>query len=366
MARNFGSLAVLDTLRAIDKDNIMDYGMDNLYADMSDLLEAHNVITADILNDFAETSTDEVDRYGGTLGKLGFQELDETGIASAQKTGVTGVDIGFPLRRFGRATQWTSLYWKTHSPADFAKEITQMLLDDVTNIENQLRRALFKSTNNLTYVDRLASKKTLPLRALLNADSAPIPPDRYGNTFDASTHTHYLATASLTASNVDSLIDTIVEHGVDAGESLNIYINRADEAAFAALSGFLYFERETIERGGGFTGDMLTTGNRQDLVPDNVAIGMWDGTATVWLKPWVPANYILASLVGGEGTKALRRRVPPWAGGGDLNLDYEHEHSPFTARQWERFLGVSVFTRHKAAVLYTGGGTYTIPTIAAP
>lgn len=363
MARNFGTLSLVDTLRVIDNANINDYGLDNLYANLNLLLQAHNLITADVLGEFGESTTDKIRRYGNTVGLGGFQELDEWGIADAQKTSIAGTDVGFPLRRFGRATQWTQLYFEQKTPADFIKETTQTLIDDVVNIQSQLRRALFTSTNNLTYVDRLDDRTTVPVRALLNADGASIPPDRYGNTFNGATHTHYLATASLTAANVDALLDTLIEHNIDAGDRIFIYINRANEAAFAALSGFLYYERATIQRGGGYTGNILTQGDRSDTTPDDVAIGMWDGFAEVWLKPWIPTNYILAFVRSATGVLTVRT---PRFTDGSLRLVYDHNHHPLTANMYQRMMGVGVWQRHKAAILQTNNGTYQIPTISYP
>ncbi len=365
MARNYGSLSIVDTLRSITGSTIVEYGVDRLYENIRILLDAHNNMTQDILSTFASRSKMKQARYGGgTVGVLGFQELSETGIPRPQKTAVTGVDVGFPLRRFGRATQWTHLYWKQKTPADFIKETVNVLLDDVNNIEAQLRRALFYSVNNLSYVDRFDNLVTLPIRAGLNADGAPIPPDRFGNTFNGATHTHYLATASLTAPNVDALVDTLVEHDIEGGEEVIIYINRGNEAAFTALSGFRYYSQELLQPGGGSTASVQLGGTRDNYAVDDVEIGRWDGFVRVFLKPWVPVGYILAFVTGGTN-EVLHWREPLW-GSGDLDLMYEHEHHPFTAQAWERYMGISVWTRHKVAVLFTGGGTYTNPAISFP
>lgn len=362
MARNFGTLQLADTLRQIDNANIMEYGLDNLYANVQILLQAHNAIMDDVMN-FVETTDDRVRRYGTHAPNRGFQELDEYGAADVQKTAVSGVDVGFPLRKFGRGTGWTREYWEAKTPADFIKEMNTVLQDDVLNIQAQARRALFTSTNNLSYIDRFDTGTTLPVRALLNADGAAIPPDQWGNEFNGATHQHYLGTASLTAANVDATIDTVVEHGVMPGESIRIFINRGNEAAFTALTGFQYYERERITRGGGYTGDILEGGVRNDLKPDDVAIGLWDGYAEVWLKPWVPLNYVLVFLAGGEEGVLVRRR-PIYRPAGMLRPVYEHNHHPLTAKEWERKIGFGVWQRHKAAILYIGNATYQNPTIS--
>lgn len=364
MARNFGTLSIVDTLRVIDDANIMEYGLDRLYDNMNLLLQAHNEITTDIMG-FVTRTTDKVRRYGTNLAINDFQEVDEWGGADAQKAGVSGVDVGFPLRRFVRATQWTSTYWEVKTPADFIQQMASLFLGDVINIQRALRRAIFTSTNNLAYIDRFDDLTTLPIRAFLNADGAFIPPDRFGNTFDPATHTHYLATAALTAANVDSLISTLVEHDLEQGENIFIYINKGNEAAFTALAGFQYYEQERVTRGGGYTGDLMEGGTRNDKAVDDVAIGLWDGWVEVWLKPWVPLNYLFAfatgSIIGGG---PLIMRQPKFRPAGNLRLMYEHEHHPLTAREWERKFGIGVWGRHKGAAMYTAGGAYVIPTIS--
>lgn len=366
MARNYGSLSIVDTLRSITGATIIEYGIDNLYANMTKLLDAHNLMTADILGTFASRTKDKQRRYGGSaLGVGGFQELSETGIPRPQKTAVTGVDVGFPLRRFGRATQWTALYWKTKTPADFIKEMQAVLFDDVYNIEAQLRRALFWSANNLSYIDRFDNKVTLPVRAMLNADGADIPADRFGNAFNGATHNHYLATASLTAANVDALVNTLIEHDLGPGERVLIYINRNDQTSFGALTGFKEYPQTLLQPGGGSTATVQLGGTHDDYAIDDVAIGRWDGFVEVWLKPWVPAGYILAFVTGSDTDEILQWREP-WWGSGDLELFYEHEHSPMTANAWERYMGIGVYVRHKGAVLYTGGASYVNPTITFP
>jgi hypothetical protein len=89
------------------------------------------------------------------------------------------------------------------------------------------------------------------------------------------------------------------------------------------------------------------------------AIGIFD-TAEVHVKPWVPANYILARLVS---RPVLAARSRTGNGLGALELVADFEQYPLRSRMWRRDLGFGVQDRVAAAVLYIGGTSYVSPTI---
>lgn len=363
---NYGTLGLIDTLRTIDNANIFEYGEDRLYAHVRDLLVAHNAMTQDMLTNLVERTSDKIRRFGaGTVGGE-MIEVDEYGVVDVQKTSVTGHDVGFPLRAYQYAIGWTRRYFEVKTVADIAKEFVAAQTADVRGIKRQLLRALFTPTNNLTYIDRLDNSVTLPIRALQNADSTAIPADQYGNTFDGSTHTHYLARAggSLAASDITSLIDTLVEHGLSGGQQVILYINKAQEAAVEALSLFSPFQAPLIDPGPGSTANVVDGGRKLNpYTLDDRPIGVWDGYVMVWTKPWIPASYLLAFVTGG-GDRVLAMRTRPVQGYGDFRIVFDNEHFPLRAQHFEREFGVSVWNRTGAAVLYSGGTSYVAPTIA--
>jgi hypothetical protein len=230
---------------------------------------------------------------------------------------------------------------------------------DTAQVRASLSRALFTPTNNLTYKDRLVDGVTLPLRALLNADGAAIPDDEFGNTFNGATHTHYLATASLIAANIESAVTTVVEHGVTG--RMVIYINRAQETAVSGFANFDPYMLPMVRPGGGSTADVTDT----DIEPFdlyNRAIGVWNGAIEVWVKPWVPASYIVVADIDPGRRILARRRREGNAALDALQIVADDEKYPLRAQTMEREFGVSVWAREKAAVLYTGGGSYVTPT----
>src|SRR5205085_2899415 len=130
---------------------------------------------------------------------------------------------------------WTRLFFQNATGAELAAQVEAMMDADVKNMHRQLKLAMFTPTNS-TFEDRRVDHVNLPMKALVNADGAPIPIAPDGTTFNAATHTHYLATAALAASDVTSLVNTVIEHFLSG--AIQVLINPASEVAIRALAGF--------------------------------------------------------------------------------------------------------------------------------
>lgn len=367
MTIRYGTLQLLDTLQSQDTANVMEYGEDRLYEHIRDLLDAYNAATNDVLGMFVERTTTRVARFGADSLEGDMVEVDEWGAADVQKAPqLTGYDIGWPLRPYQYAVGWTRKYFELKSPSDVARDLVNAQTADTKNLKRQALRALFRATN-YNFTDRGVDSITLPVKALINADSTDIPMDEFGTTFDGSTHTHLVGRAggALAAADITALVTNVAEHGVGGGQ-VNLYINSANEAAVRAFSSnFDGFQAPLISPGPGSTADVVDGGRTYDPYQINdKMIGIWDGYVRVWVKPWVPANYIIALLVGGPGGEVLRMRTRPIAGYGTYRLIADHEHYPLRAQHFEREFGVGVWNRFAAAILYTASGTYTAPTIA--
>lgn len=363
MAKNYGTLQLLDELATIDNANVLTYGEDRLYEHIADLLRAHNDMTQDIFGLLVGQTKDNVRRFGADVVSGEMVEVDEFGAADVQKTQVAGYDIGFPLREYQYAIGWTRKYFETHTPADIAKEFIAAKTADVRNLKRRALMALFRATN-YNFIDRLTNSQTLPVKALQNADSTTIPVDPFGNTFNGATHTHLVGSAAVTAANITALVNNIVEHGVQGGV-VRLFINRAQEPTVRGFtSNFTALQPPSLERGPGSTATFISGDPRDTpyLIDDRL-IGIWDGFVEVWVKPWVPTNYYLAILVGGANDDVLQLRTRNIAGYGNYRMVYEHEHYPLRAQHFEREFGVGVWNRLGAAILYGGGGSYVQPTI---
>jgi hypothetical protein len=352
----YGSLSTLDLLRA-SYQSVAQFGEDRAWQAIEATLAAHNKILATVREDLMETTTDRLRRYGAPS-QMKMDEIDEYGTPDAQKM-PPGQPIGFPLRKYGIAIQWTRTYFTRMKAAELAAQVTGAMDADVYNLTRALKRAVFYPTN-YTFDDRLVDhlqQITLPVKALVNADSQPLPVGPNGEFFDPTTHTHYLGvTTGGTLVNADlaTLLSTVIEHY--ASGQAYIYINQAQEAAVRAFADFtpvfdprLIVAITTTTAAGPL--DMIQVYNRK--------IGIFRG-AEVWVKPWIPASYVFAFVKGQP--KPLVYRVDPDLAS-DLTLSYEDEAHPLRARIWERNFGVGVWNRTNGACMYVGATTYTQPTI---
>ena len=354
----YGTHSILSSLRAFDAQNVLTYGEDKLFEDFRRALNAHNRMVEDMVAPLVEVTDDRVRRYGTEMRQF-MIEADEYTRADAQKIAPAGVDIGFPLRVYQASLQWTRKYLQVATVGEVADRYVAVERADAAQVRAVVQRALFTPTNNLTYKDRMIDGITLPLRALLNADSAAIPDNEFGVTFDGATHNHYLGTASLVAADITSAVNTVVEHGITG--TLRIYINRAQEAAVTAMANFDAYQQPMISPGGGSTAD-VTGQNIQPFSIYDRAIGVWDGAIEVWVKPWIPASYILVIDIDPAYRVLARRHREGQPGLDALQIVAEDEKYPLRAQTMEREFGVSVWTRHKAAILYAGNATYAAPT----
>jgi hypothetical protein len=354
----YGTLSVLDTLAATQQ-SVVDYGEDRAWDQINVLLAVHNQQMQDMLGDLIERTTDRQRRYGTTASKT-MQELDEFGRPQPQKV-TAGATLGFPLRLYGDALQWTRKFLQTGgSAAQMAAEIRSMLDSDRRLTMYELKRALFTPTN-YTFADRLIDGVDLSVKALINADSSTVPLGPNGETFDGATHTHYLYTAStsLAAADVSGLQTTVRQHS--AMGTVDLYINSAQETAMRGLTGFVAHIYGYISRGGGATADVTN----QALSPNNPgdrSIGFF-GESEVFVKPWVASGYVLA-INNGTPDRPLILRTRP--GAGELQLVSEFANHPLQARSYEREFGIGVYNRVAAAVLFIdagGAGAYTAPTL---
>lgn len=355
----FGTLTTLDQFQG-NVTTIAQFGEDQLREHVDRSLAIYNASLAEAIADFAIVTGERQVPYG--LGDdMEMQELDQMGSPDVQKTAPAGV-LGLPLRFFGIAVQWNRHYQLNTSVGEMLSRLDAAASADVRNVTRQIRRALFRPTNTIGYHDILQSRITYDLRALLNADGQGIPIGPNAESFNGATHTHYHAQATLTEAGAAAALDTVLEHGVSGG--MAIYINRAQEAAFRGFAGFTPYVDARINP----SANTQTANVALDVTnPNDRAIGIFNG-AEVSTKPWVPVNYQIAFDRGAVNDKALGVRTRSGALGGDayaggFGIIFEDDDHPLRAQALGREFGVGVVGRHKAAINYSGAGTYAAPVI---
>lgn len=352
MALKTGTLSIADLL-ANRFQSVAAFGESTVAEVLQRDLENHNAIMRDIMTPFADMTTDR-QRIQGTSQSGEMIEADEFSRGPTQKD-LPGQTVGFPLKRYQYAVGWTRDYLRRRTPADIAVSQITAERAHIRQVIAQMKRAIFNPTN-YTHRDMLVDNIDFPVKALVNADGAGIADGPNGEQFDGTTHTHYLGSATLTTAAVDAALATLVEHG--HGQNVIIHINKANEAAFRALTGFVAFVDPSL------TPPITGTVPDQTLDItrlDNRQIGRYNG-ATVWVKPWMVANYLWAAALGSALKPFAFREQEDTAMRG-LYLAGEIDAFPLRTQYLHAEFGIGVWNRTNGVVLKFDNATYTAPTI---
>lgn len=343
----------ISSLIAVENLSIIDYGLERINDTLQADRAAHNALVDGMLADLAERTTQRGLVYGASAqGEM--VELDEYGRAPTQR-GAPGAPLDIPMKKYGYAIGWTYQYFLTKTPADIARAQLAAQAADLVQVQTDIKRALFGATN-YSVRDRLVDNYTLNVKRLVNADSQPIPNGPNAEVYDGASHTHYDASATLTTTALDNLINDVVEHGHGAG--VRLYINKGNETAVRALTGFY-----PVQPGNIVPADNVAraVGELDTTRLDNRRIGVY-GAADVWVKPWVPLNYYFA-FSAADARKPLAFREPVNAALRGLRTVATLETHPMYSDNMEHWFGVGVRTRTNGAILFVdAGGVYVTPT----
>jgi hypothetical protein len=357
---NYGTMMIADLL-AQTSGTVAQIDRQMIWETFRRSLAAHNTQMMDMVSTFCDPTTDRLIGTGG-IQAGDFEEMDELETPRPQKV-APGENLGIPMRNYAFGQQWTNLYLMEASPADLAGQFLAVMDADKRNVINQINRAIYLSSNYTSVDIRKKDQASLPVKRLANADSFSIPVGPNGETFTASTHTHYLARVSTFAStDLDALISTVAEHYVG---NVMVAINQAQETAVRAFTGFTATVDARIIQAttGAYAGvpDLDVT-NRGDRL-----IGYYNG-ASIWVKPWAVANYLLAWNTGAPKACSFRTRSGSDDPNSGLRPAYDSPATegsyPLNVKGWEREFGVACTGRVSAAVLYVGATSYADPTLA--
>lgn len=338
----------------------LEFGLDNLLPAFEAELEAHNRLTMAMIADLASVTTEREDVYGGASDNV-MQKVDEYGDAPTKKGGPGG-PVAYPLYKHQLNTGYTEEFMLKGSVAEMRTRLIDAEVAHKRAIVAGIKTALYTATNT-AFVDSLGRPQgvTLTLRALINADGQPIPAGPNGETYTASTETHYTAEATLTAAGLRASVRKVLLKGHD--NAPQIAINLADSETVAALSGFVATVNANVNLVPTSTG-VIPVADRGPV--GNRMIGTFDDVP-VYVKPWAIAGYAL-TYDAGTTNKVLRMRqepIPSLQGLRLINPDESgHKSHPLYARVAEARFGFGVHNRGAAAVHEFGvDGTYTTPSI---
>jgi hypothetical protein len=344
-----GTHSIKDLL-AIKFQSVKAYGMNTIQEVVQNELQVHNELATEMVDGLCEVTTD-AQRIYGTNVEGSMVKVDEFGRAPTQKQDV-GDTVGFPLERYQFAIGWTEDWFEKKTPADLALAVIGAEQAHKRALIDNIKYALFRSAN-YTFRDYLVDYVSLSVKRLVNADSAKIPNGPFGLAFDGSTHTHYLANATLTTAALDSALLTVREHG--HGNGMQIAINFADEASFRGLSGFVaYLDPRIIAS----TSSNNARGTLDTINIYDRKLGIYNG-AEVVVKPWVPQNYCFVWAADDGKPLAFRQEKQESLQG--LRIPAMFSAFPLVAEYMQAEFGVGVWNRTNGAVLRFNNGTYADP-----
>lgn len=345
----------LQSLLDVRFQSVAEFGEENIVEVLTRDLNVHNAIMLDLVSGLCEVTTDRQRIYGSSVeGEMA--EVDEYGQAPTQRP-VQGSTVAFPLRKFQFNLGWTRRALLRSTVADIAEKALAAQKAHRRRVEKEVKVALFTPTN-YTFVDFLVDKVSLGVKALVNADSQPIPNSpQDGSTFDASTHSHYVGAASLTQAVALALIENVQEHSL--GADIKIAFNRTNETAVRAFADFVPYQDSRIEIFRASTEPDVPFTRVDHTALTNRAIGIL-GSAEVHIKSWVPADYSVCWDAAWSKPLAMRQDTVEQFQG--LQLSAENENYPLRSNFMEASFGIGVNERTAAACLYFANATYAAPT----
>jgi hypothetical protein len=349
----------ISTLLAARFQSVVEYGMDTIVEVLQRDLAIHNQLMTEMIASLCDPTTDRQRRYGtSAVGEM--VEVDEYGRGPSQVVR-PGATVGFPLKLFQYTLGWTYKWMQTHTPADMAIQVVSAENAHARKVRLEIQKAFYLSSN-YTFNDHLVDKVDLAVKRLTNADGAAIPDGPNGEVFDGATHTHYTANAGLVVANISAIVQTVVEHG--HGGAVRLAINRTNEAAFRALTGFTPYQDPrlifpSLPASSGTTANL--TGRSLDITRlDNRAIGILDA-AEVWVKPWALAGYALAYDQASTPPLAFRQRNTEALQG--LRIAAMIDDYPLVAEFMEAEFGIGAWERTNGAVHDFVNASYTDPSL---
>jgi hypothetical protein len=358
---SYGSLTALDTLAAqYQFQTVAQVDETRVWEALSMLLAAHNRILTEMRQSFIASTSERLFAFSVPQ-LMQMDELGEHDVPDASKI-APGYPVGFPLRKYGEALQWTRTYFLRMKMGEFAAQVNGLVDADYRNVILQVKRALFNSVN-YTFIDKLVDvlrRIPLPVVCLANADGQGLPPGPNGEIFDPSTHQHYMGATtanSPTDADMTTHLNNVLEHW-SSGQAY-FYINQADEASVRGFTpNFQQAYDTTLHVGENIT---YAKGALDVVQIYNRKIGTYRG-AEVWVKPWIPVNYRVCWIDVPQ--KPLMWRYDPDMPQ-DLAIAFEDEAYPLRARGYERVFGLGVWGRVSAAIMDLAHTSYNIPTLTA-
>jgi hypothetical protein len=184
---------------------------------------------------------------------------------------------------------------RTTRPRSMMAVVTDVILTDTQNFHKALKNAFFGSTN-YAWIDHLIDGYSLSVKGWPTTTASPTRPTPTATPSRAPTTTTSPASRRWPPADIDAVINTVAEH-YNRGQVRALHPLGLD----ATIRGVQ--RRRAVHRGAAVTTTRIATtvtigtGELDTAQINNRRIGYWGNQgAEVWVKPWVPANYMLAFM----------------------------------------------------------------------
>jgi hypothetical protein len=261
-------------------------------------------------------------------------------------------DVAFPIQMSGNA--WGNNFVTGEKmTVEEANDVTDTILQgDARWVRDHILAGLFTNVT-WTFPDELQGNLTI--QPLANADTVTY--QIINGADSGATADHFLAQADAIADATNpfpTIYSTLTLHPENTGEVV-AFIPNGLTASVEALANFMPVADPNVRLGAN-TDTLIGT------LPGQMPGRLLGYVDRVWVVEWrgMPANYIAATMTGGERALAMREDPEESLRGfreRAVRADY-----PWYERQYFRRAGFGAWNRVGALVYRIGNGTYAIPT----
>ena len=338
-------------------------GLENLFADRIDdanvsvvrdaiaqSVAEHNRQVQAIMAELVQSTEEYTARFkqpgAGTL-----QPLDEYGNPLPVREGGF-YDVAFPIQ--GGGTAWGDN--RISRALMTVEEVNEYTLGSLRRDSDWMKRhilaALFDETA-WTYPD--PDKGNITIEGLANGDAVAY----LKNNGNSEADDHYLAQAGAIADGATNpfpaMYSDLMEHPVNAGSQVVVYVPTALKATIVALTNFVDVQDPSIQLGSG-SNQLVGSVDRGF---GDALLGKVD---QCWIVEWslLPDEHMVAVARGSQDPVLLMREYPA----GELKGFFQEENSPDGNLQEHRFIryaGFGSYNRVGALISQVGNATYEIP-----
>jgi len=309
----------------------------------------HNRQVAGIMAEFVEATEDYTARFK-LAGSGTMQPLDEYGNPLPVREGGF-YDVAFPIQGAGTAFGDNRISRALMTVEEANEYTLNTLRRDADWMKRHMLAALF---DNVVWTYPDPDKGDLTIQPLANGDTVV----HQKNNGSAETDTHYLATASAIADDANpytGIFSDLMEHPVNQGGTVVVYIPSALKATTVALTAFVDVALADIKVGN----DATTLSGSIDRGFGDEVLGK---VANCWIVEWslLPDEHMVA-VVRGTQKSVLKMREYPAS---SLKGLFQEDHSPdgnLEEHRFIRYAGFGGYNRVGALIQQVGNGSYEIP-----